>query len=196
MKSAILLSGGLDSTALAYWLRPSLAITIDYGQIAAPSELRAAKIISRKLGIGHEEFKIDLNAFGSGPMAGRSQNPAASTPEWWPFRNQLLITLAASIAIQRSFEELLIGSVRSDATHADGTEYFFRIADELVRMQEGGLRLRAPAAHLSTSELIKRSGAPKSLLAWSYSCNMGKIPCQRCSACKKQIYALSEIGFF
>jgi len=29
---AILLSGGLDSIALAYWLRPQIAVTIDYGQ--------------------------------------------------------------------------------------------------------------------------------------------------------------------
>ncbi len=31
-KTAILLSGGMDSIALAYWKRPELAITINYGQ--------------------------------------------------------------------------------------------------------------------------------------------------------------------
>ena len=32
---ALLLSGGMDSIALAFWKRPEIAITIDYGQRAA-----------------------------------------------------------------------------------------------------------------------------------------------------------------
>lgn len=196
MKSAILLSGGLDSAALTHWLRPTLAITIDYGQVAAPSELKAARAICRQLGIEHEEYKVNLRPFGSGPMAARAQSAIAATPEWWPFRNQVLITLAASVAIQRGFDELLVGSVKSDAEHADGTEHFFRCIDELVRSQEGNLRVRAPALHLSTSELIECSGAPMALLAWSHSCNMAEVPCQQCRACRKQIQALSAAGFF
>ena len=30
MSAALLLSGGMDSIALAYWRKPSIAITIDY----------------------------------------------------------------------------------------------------------------------------------------------------------------------
>ena len=30
-KKAILLSGGMDSIALAYWLRPEVASRLDYG---------------------------------------------------------------------------------------------------------------------------------------------------------------------
>lgn len=42
-KTAILLSGGMDSIALAYWKRPEIAITIDYGQKPAAAEVVASK---------------------------------------------------------------------------------------------------------------------------------------------------------
>lgn len=196
MRSAILLSGGLDSTALAYWLRPKLAITFDYGQVAASSELRAARAISRNLGIGFREVTIDIRKFGAGPMAGLAPSPLASNPEWWPFRNQILITLAAGIAIQEKLDELLIGTVRSDSEYADGSEQFYNLIDNLIQMQEGHLRVRAPAIRLSTIELIKLAGVPRSLLAWSYSCSTSQTPCQKCRSCLKQIQALAATDFF
>jgi 7-cyano-7-deazaguanine synthase len=42
MDTGLLLSGGMDSVALAYWLRPDVAFTIDYGQLSAEGELRSA----------------------------------------------------------------------------------------------------------------------------------------------------------
>ena len=49
----MLLSGGMDSIAVAYWRRPSLAITIDYGQVPAAGELRSLWRKSRiRLGPG------------------------------------------------------------------------------------------------------------------------------------------------
>jgi 7-cyano-7-deazaguanine synthase len=39
---AVLLSGGMDSIALACWQRPEFAITVDYGQRAAATEVAVA----------------------------------------------------------------------------------------------------------------------------------------------------------
>lgn len=50
-KKAILLSGGMDSIALAYWLRPEVAITLDYGQKAAEAEIAAAARVAQLLRI-------------------------------------------------------------------------------------------------------------------------------------------------
>lgn len=194
-QSAILFSGGLDSTALLYWNRPVLAITIDYGQVAARSELKAARAITQHLGVRHEEFTVNLRSLGTGPMAAAEQSESAPTPEWWPFRNQILITLGGAIAHRSGLNELLVGSVSSDRHHADGTENFFHFADQLMHSQEGGLHVRAPAIHLSTEELIIKSGIPLSILGWCHSCNMSEIPCLNCRACHKQAQALSSLGF-
>ena len=42
MKTALLLSGGMDSIAIAWWKRPDIALTLDYGQQAANAEIKAA----------------------------------------------------------------------------------------------------------------------------------------------------------
>ncbi|MDZ7654290.1 MAG: 7-cyano-7-deazaguanine synthase [Burkholderiaceae bacterium] len=120
VKRALLLSGGLDSLAIAHWLRPELAVTIDYGQLAAAAEIVAATQICRTLGIDHHVVSVDCRALGSGDMAGRRPVALAPASEWWPYRNQLLITLAAMWAIPRGVGQLLIGTVASDGSHADG----------------------------------------------------------------------------
>ena len=48
---AILMSGGMDSTALCAWIRPSLAIFVNYGQLCAEAEAVAARRVSFELGI-------------------------------------------------------------------------------------------------------------------------------------------------
>jgi 7-cyano-7-deazaguanine synthase len=49
MAKAILLSGGIDSIALAYWQRPDIAITIDYGQAPAQAEINASTAVASAL---------------------------------------------------------------------------------------------------------------------------------------------------
>lgn len=51
MKTALLLSGGMDSLAIAWWKRPDIAITLDYGQEAADAEKRASAAVCAQLGI-------------------------------------------------------------------------------------------------------------------------------------------------
>ena len=59
MKTALLLSGGIESTILAYEYKPDIAITIDYGQASANSEIKASKYICNKLNINH--IILDVN---------------------------------------------------------------------------------------------------------------------------------------
>ncbi|WP_112313008.1 7-cyano-7-deazaguanine synthase [Pseudogemmobacter bohemicus] len=93
---ALLLSGGMDSIAVAFWQRPEVAITIDYGQKAAEAELLAAAEVAKELNMRHEIVRIDCRPIGSGDMAGNDALAIAPVPEWWPFRNQILITFAAA----------------------------------------------------------------------------------------------------
>lgn len=45
---ALLLSGGMDSISVAFWKRPEIAISIDYGQRAAEAEITAANRSPKK----------------------------------------------------------------------------------------------------------------------------------------------------
>jgi 7-cyano-7-deazaguanine synthase len=195
MTTALLLSGGMDSLAIAWWKRPQLAITLDYGQKAAEAEKLASAQICRELSIPHEVVTVDCSSLGSGDMAGSSPDAAAQTSDWWPYRNQLLITLACMRAISRGTTTLFIGTVLSDGeSHLDGTQEFVQRMDDLMRYQEGNLRVVAPAIGLTTTALIKETAVPAGLLAWAHSCHKANIACGNCRGCNKYLSTYSELG--
>ncbi len=195
MRDALLLSGGMDSLAIAWWKRPELAITLNYGQKAAEAEKLASAQVCQELGIRHEIVSVDCSSLGSGDMAGAPPDAAAQTSDWWPYRNQLLITLASMHAISRGMQTLYIGTVRSDGeNHLDGTPEFVQKMDEVMAYQEGHLRVVAPAIALTTVELIRLAGVPPELLAWSHSCHKANIACGNCRGCNKYIETYGELS--
>jgi len=184
----------MDSVALAYWKRPTHAFTIDYGQLAARGEFQAARAVAESLGIVHHEITVDCRALGSGDMAGSAAHGEAPASDWWPYRNQLLITLAAMKAIALSVQTLWIGTVQTDGVHLDGTPEFVSRLDALMAFQEGGLHVEAPAIGVTTASLVETSGIPTSLLAWSHSCHVSDIACGQCRGCNKHRQVMQELG--
>lgn len=195
MNTGLLLSGGMDSISIAYWKSPDVAFTVNYGQLSAEGELQAASAVCQALNIKHEVLKVDCRSLGSGDLSGKPPNPLAPVVEWWPFRNQLLLTLAGMRAIGLGVKTLLFGSVKTDSTHADGREEFFNKVDEVFSYQEGQIRIAAPAINLTTSELIRVSGIPLSLLAWSHSCHVADLACGNCRGCFKYNAVMKELGY-
>jgi 7-cyano-7-deazaguanine synthase len=195
MSTGLLLSGGMDSVAVAYWKRPQIAYTVDYGQLPAEGEIRAAAAVCAALSIKHHVVKADCSQLGLGDMAGKPPSGLSPISEWWPFRNQLIITLAGAAAISDGVKALLVGTIRSDTQHADGRPEFFERMTQLMEMQEGGLRVAAPAVGLGAVELVKASGIPLGLLAWSHSCHVAAYACGRCRGCVKHAETMSELGY-
>lgn len=195
MKTALLLSGGMDSVAIAWWKRPDLAITVDYGQKAAGAEKLAAGQVCRELGIAHEVISVDCSSLGSGDMAHTAPDAHATTSDWWPYRNQLLVTLASMRAISCDVKVLHIGTVKSDGeSHLDGTPRFVELVDGLMQYQEGGLRIVAPAIGMTTAELVRLAEVPPGLLAWSHSCHKANVSCGECRGCYKYLATYAELG--
>lgn len=195
MKSALLLSGGMDSLAIAWWKRPDFAFTVDYGQLAAEGEIAAARAICKRLNIDHHVLRVDCRSLGSGDMAGTEADAFAPASDWWPYRNQLLVTLVAMRAITLSASELWIGTVRSDSSHRDGTQEFIDSLSAAMSCQEGGITLRAPAISLSTAELILRSEIPSDCLAWAHSCHKANVACGHCRGCNKYFEVFQTLGY-
>jgi 7-cyano-7-deazaguanine synthase len=195
MTTALLLSGGMDSICIAYWKRPDVAFTINYGQLSAEGEIQAAGAVCQSLSVRHEVISVDCSALGSGDLSGTPPDPLAPVTEWWPFRNQLLLTLAGMRAIPLGVKTLLFGSVKTDSVHADGKKKFFQGIDKVFSMQEGALHVETPAIHLTTAELIKLSNVPISILAWSHSCHVSNFACGSCRGCFKYFGVMRELGY-
>jgi 7-cyano-7-deazaguanine synthase len=184
----------MDSIAIAFWLRPEVAITIDYGQKPALGELRAAAAVSAELKISHHVISADLSALGSGDMAGAAMLDLAPASEWWPFRNQMLVTLAAMKALPLEVRRLLIGTLKTDEFHADGRPDFIAAMNALLMLQEGAMTLVAPAIDMSAVELIKSSRVPMEILGWAHSCHVAEHACGLCRGCRKHYETLRDLG--
>jgi 7-cyano-7-deazaguanine synthase len=194
MSAAILLSGGIDSVSLAYWKRPEYAIYIDYGQAPAETELRISKHVAEAFGIPWQVIRTQIRELGTGFLADSAQISVAPTPEWWPFRNQFLVTIGAMCAIKRGLSEIMIGTVKSDTCHLDNSRTFIRLLNRLVSLQEGGILVSAPAHSLTTAELVKKSQIPISMLGWTHSCHTGNFACGSCRGCQKRIEIFESIA--
>ena len=194
LKELLLLSGGVDSTCVAAWRQPAGALAIDYGQRPAYGELMAAGAVAAALSIEFATLRVDCSRIGSGLMAGGPISDVAPSSEWWPYRNQLLVTMAAAWALPRGYQALILGSVQSDGFHADGRPEFYKTVDQLVASQEGGLRVWAPAIEMSSADLLVQSGVPGSVLGWTMSCHRAPVACGDCPGCDKRRAVLTETG--
>ena len=193
MRTGLLLSGGIDSICVAWWKRPDVALTIDYGQLPAAAEIAAARAISRSLKLEHRVVTVDCRLLGSGDLAGIAAHPTAPASDWWPYRNQLLVTIAAMEAMRVGISRLWLGTVKGDGLHADGRPEFVSAMGALLAMQEGGLALEAPAINMSTVELARVSRVPDEILAWAHSCHRASVPCGTCRGCNKYFEVRSEL---
>ncbi|UWZ85145.1 7-cyano-7-deazaguanine synthase [Occallatibacter riparius] len=184
----------MDSIAIAFWKRPALTVTVDYGQLASKAEIRASEAVCAVLNIEHHIVRADLSSLGSGDLAGSRPLGIAPVPEWWPFRNQMLITLAAMKLVPLGCDRLMIGCLKTDGFHADGTSRFIEAASDLLEMQEGSLTLVAPAIGLTAPELIKAAKVPLDVLAWAHSCHTSDFACGDCNGCRKHYETFSQLG--
>lgn len=194
-KTAVLLSGGIDSICIAYWKKPDMAFTIDYGQVCAEAEIHSAAIICKKLGIEHHIIRIDCSSLGSGLLSGKPTVEDSPSEEWWPYRNQLLVTLACMKGISLGVKKLYVGSVRTDGVqHKDGTPEFYDMLSRLMSYQEGGITVEMPAHSMDTYELVEASGTPLDLLLYSHSCHVSNKPCMKCKGCEKNYAVRLKYG--
>jgi len=127
-------------------------------------------------------------------MAGSASLSVAPVPEWWPYRNQMLVTIGAMKGLALGVKRLLIGTLRTDAQHGDGRPEFIQGLDTLLRLQEGAMALEAPAIELTAAELVRKAGVPMDLLAWAHSCHVDEYACGLCRGCRKHYETLRELG--
>ncbi len=105
-KVVIVLSGGADSTTLAYWAKAEghdiHPISFNYGQIAS-KETKSAEMISKKLGAKIKVIDISSlkQIFGSTVLVDKSMTMPSKfeSAVIVPFRNAIFLSIAVSYAI-------------------------------------------------------------------------------------------------
>jgi len=176
MKRAVtmLMSGGIDSTACAHFLKKSghevHGMFIDYGQNAAAAEKLSAIALSQRMSVPVDCISVRGSiTFGAGEILGR---------------NALLVLCALCFRPLRS--GLIALGIHSGTRYYDCSPAFHRLIDKLVaEYTDGRVRAAAPFLHWSKREVyeyFEKTGLP---VEESYSCEAGTVPpCGECLSCQ------------
>lgn len=212
IKAVVLLSGGVDSTVCLALVQKNsskvLALTVDYGQRHWRQEVSAArKVIQFYPGVSHEIISFSSstkNLFkGSSlidpelsiPQVSYSEIPGVSSV-YVPFRNGVLVTLAAAVAYSRGYDEVYFGAHAGDQpAYPDAASDFIEAIGRAVFLGTGcRVTLRAPLIPMTKVEIVRLGltlGAPLEL---TWSCYLGgNEPCGVCPTCRERLAAFKEV---
>jgi len=202
-KCVVVLSGGPDSTVVAYWARKQRyevhALTFKYGQIAE-KEVKYAKLIAEKLGMPIKI--IDLGSLGdvfTGVTALCDKNIELTStftqPIIVPFRNAIFLSVAVAYAISIGAVEVFYGAQGSDDLfYPDCRKEFYKSFENTAKLGTGAeIRIEAPFSNLQKSEVLKigkQLGVPFDL---TWSCYRGEEKhCGICESCVNRKNAFKE----
>lgn len=190
MSVVTLVSGGLDSTLVAYLAKAEgltqFPLFIDYGQRARDRELAACRAAMRVLGLP-EPSVAGLGGYGALIRSGLT-DPSLRVLEdaFTPGRNLLFLLTAAAHAYQHGADAVSIGLLHEDTTlFPDQRPQFLRDAQALLSQAMGReIRVLAPLASFHKVDVVAL--AEQHGITGTYSCHLGEAePCGACIACNE-----------
>jgi 7-cyano-7-deazaguanine synthase len=205
-KAVLLLSGGMDSTTLLWWMRreaiPEVhTVGIDYGQ-RHRVELEAGIILSKLGGaLTHKIIALDLTQIGGSPLTSRdidvpNADEGRQINTVVPYRNMLFVTAAAAHAERLGISDIYISPVEDDyAAYRDCRRTFYDALEAALSLgatRETHVSIHTPFVEMPKSEVIAvglKLGVP---YEHTYTCYNGSQPsCGRCDACVERLDAFA-----
>lgn len=205
--SVIIVSGGMDSITLLYDKKEeiALAVTFDYGSNHNAKEIAWAKVHCERLKIKHIVIKLDFmhKYFTSSLLEGADAIPEGHYADEnmkstvVPFRNGIMLSIAAGIAESNGLKKVLIANHGGDHTiYPDCRPAFIKAMNEAT---ENGtyvnVSICAPYTNITKADIArigKRLGIDYSE---TWSCYKGEEKhCGKCGTCIERKEALALAG--
>jgi len=212
LKVVTLLSGGIDSSTLLYWLKRSgykvKALTIIYGQKHS-REIESAKIIAKRIDV--DWTCVDLSALQPLLKSAltRTDVEIPSVPDQTahyntlqvtvvPNRNMILLSIAAAYAISNDFNAVAYAAHYSDrGVYPDCRWEFVHALEVALQLANDrpDFRVLAPFVRKTKADIVRLGhflGVPYEL---TWSCYKGgERHCGKCSSCRERKRAFQEAG--
>lgn len=206
----IVVSGGMDSVTMLYDYADQigLGVSFDYGSKHNAKEIPFAKLHCERLGIKHitiplkfinEYFRSSLLSSSTEdiPEGAYAEDNMSSTVV--PFRNGIMLSIAAGIAESYDLKEVYIANHFGDhSIYPDCRASFIRPMKEAL--QEGtsnSVKLMAPYTGWSKADIAKRGVELGIDYRETWSCYKGEEkPCGKCGTCIERKEALEAAGIF
>lgn len=206
-KAVVLLSGGIDSTTCLgvavnkYGKDNVLALSLTYGQ-KHEKELNCAKAVAEHYGVKFHSMDLSsVFVFSDCPLLqGRediehgsyaeqiAKNGAGTVATYVPFRNGLMLSTAAAIAVSVDADVIYYGAHADDAAgraYPDCTPEFEEAMDEAIFEGTGQkVRMEAPLLNMNKAEVVKLGLSLNVPYHLTWSCYEGKEnQCGTCGTC-------------
>ena len=212
MKAVCLLSGGMDSSTLAYLAKSEgykiLALHLNYGQRTEEKERACAKKIAGLLG-AQDFVEVDVGyfaRFGASSLtdpaiAVEGFDPArAHIPNTYvPFRNANLLAIATSYAESKDADAIFIGVQSLDYSgYPDCRPQFIDAFQRVINLgtkETTHIALNTPFISMTKTEILKLGlalGVPYKF-TWSCYRNQTKA-CGTCGSCHFRKEAFAHAG--
>ena len=202
--SIIIVSGGMDSVTLMYEYkdRIALALTFDYHSRHAEKEITCAKWHCKKLGIPH--LVIELGFMDACLNSSLFANSSEEIPEGEyaeenmkstvvPFRNGIMLSIAAGLAESRGLRYVLIANHSGDhAIYPDCRPNFIdSMSQAICNGTYTKTEILAPYTDISKREIALRGNSLGVDFSYTYSCYKGgEKHCGKCGTCVERKEAL------
>jgi 7-cyano-7-deazaguanine synthase len=213
-RAVVVLSGGLDSTTMAYSLRAEgyalAAISFDYGQ-RHRKELDFAEQISADLGAAWT--LIDLHAAGlTSVLAGSAlTDDTVAVPDGHyadesmritvvPNRNAIMLSIACALAVTREAEAVAFGAHTGDHfIYPDCRPAFVRAFSTMVNLAVEGfasIDILTPFLSMTKADIVKLGNELHVPFERTWSCYKGgALHCGTCGTCyeRREAFALAQV---
>jgi len=202
-KQLLLLSGGLDSTVAAFECVKAgnelSCMTFNYGQTTYEKERECAQKVAEILEVKDHTF-IDLPFLKDfGPIAMIDGNVFLEYKNreliYVPFRNGIMISIAAAYAESKDISEILLCTHKSDRICPDVSPDFLLTLTKAINIgvkTSMEITVRSPFHLLTKSEIVARGYELSVPFEFTWSCyNSNEAHCGKCTNCLDRIEALN-----
>tara|TARA_R110001632_G_scaffold630_9_gene2227 strand:- start:380 stop:997 length:618 start_codon:yes stop_codon:yes gene_type:complete len=202
-KVILLASGGLDSTTMAYWLLDKgidfIPLFIKYGQHCVDTELETLKSVLPKTHIDKIEI-IDISSvykYSNSKFINEAnlwEEEITADDLYIPYRNILILTLAASFAQSLKINEVYSAFINSNhAKEIDCSKEFFSRM-EMMLGEYGAIKIKMPFLEMTKFEVAQIGINVKAPIGKTFSCQASsEIPCGACPNCVDRLEALNNL---
>lgn len=211
MKTVLIYSGGLDSSALLFELvrggHEVHALSVDYGQRHL-RELDSAHTLAKRVGVEHRV--VDLSSLGALLMGSALTDREVDVPDGHytepsmrstivPNRNMVLLSLAGAWASAIKAESVSYAAHAGDhAIYPDCRPEFAEKMNEALGLCDWQpLRLDRPFLEIDKAAIVRRGQATGVPFEETWSCYRGEtLHCGRCATCieRREAFHVAEIA--
>ncbi|HRN16393.1 MAG TPA: 7-cyano-7-deazaguanine synthase QueC [Xylanibacter oryzae] len=205
--SVIIISGGMDSITMLYDKKDSIAlgISFDYGSNHNAREIPFAKLHCKRLGIRHITINLEFvhQYFKSSLLDGAEAIPEGNYNDEnmkstvVPFRNGIMLSIAAGIAESNDLKNVLIANHAGDHTiYPDCRPEFINSIDKATQAGTfAKVRVLAPYTNITKTDIAKIGKKLGIDYTETWSCYKGgEKHCGKCGTCVERKEALAGAG--